>query len=209
MKLIDHIGIFENAVPDDMCDILIRAFDGWMNEKMTPEVKKWTSSGEEQFPDGDMSRKDEQLYLECVDLKLAMQLNVFIGQCFEEYAKQYKGIVQNNDPVSSWTTKVQKTVAGGGYHKWHCENGVFMYRDRVLTWMVYLNDIPPENGGATEFLYQKLALHPKKGTVVLWPAAYTHMHRGGFLTGPIDKYIATGWFVREPGAVNNKLLSEL
>jgi len=209
MKLVDHIGIFENAVPDELCDLIIKVFDGWMNEKMTPEVEQWKSSGEDQFPDRELSRKDEQLYLECVDLKVSIQLNTFIGQCFEQYAKYYTGMVQNNDPVSSWTTKIQRTTAGGGYHKWHCENGAFMYRDRVLTWMAYLNDIPPENGGATEFLYQKLALHPKKGTIVLWPAAYTHMHRGGFLTGPIDKYIATGWFLREPGAVTDKMLSEL
>ena len=209
MHLIDHIGIFENAVPDDMCDSVILAFDNWTAKKFTPEVEEWTAVGEDQFQDGTLSRKDEQLYLEYVDLRMAMQLNTFIGQCFEQYAKHYQGIIQDSDPVSSWSTKVQKTVAGGGYHKWHCENGVFMYRDRVLTWMIYLNDIPPENGGATEFLYQKLALNPKKGTVVLWPAAYTHMHRGGFLTGPTDKYIATGWFLREPGNVSSKVLSEL
>ena len=202
MRLVDHIGIFENAVPDDMCDAVMAAFQIWTDQK-------YTASGEDHFEDGILGRKDEQLYLESVDLKMAMQLNTFVGHCFEQYAKHYQGLVQDNDPLSSWVTKVQKTVAGGGYHKWHCENGVFMYRDRVLTWMIYLNDIPPENGGATEFLYQKLALHPTKGTVVLWPAAYTHMHRGGFLTGDVDKYIATGWFLREPGNVSSKVLSEL
>jgi hypothetical protein len=35
------------------------------------------------------------------------------------------------------------------------------------------------------------------------------MHRGGFLTGPIDKYIATGWFLREPGAVTDNFLKSL
>jgi hypothetical protein len=209
MKVIDHIGIFENAVPDEFCDVIIQACDAWINKKMTPDVKPWVASGENQFVEGNMCRKDEQLYLEAVDLKLAMQLNTFVGKAFEEYATEYSGIVQNSDPVSSWTTKVQKTVAGGGFHKWHCENGVYMYRDRVVTWMVYLNDIPAENGGATDFLYQKLSLHPKKGTLVLWPAAYTHMHRGGFLTGPIDKYIATGWFIREPGAVTDNFLKSL
>ena len=202
MRLVDHIGIFENAVPDDMCDAVMGAFQIWTDQK-------YTASGEDHFEDGILGRKDKQLYLESVDLKMAMQLNTFVGQCFEQYAKHYQGLVQDNDPLSSWVTKVQKTEAGGGYHKWHCENGVFMYRDRVLTWMIYLNDIPPENGGATEFLYQKLALHPTKGTVVLWPAAYTHMHRGGFLTGDVDKYIATGWFLREPGNVSSKVLSEL
>ena len=69
--------------------------------------------------------------------------------------------------------------------------------------MLYLNDIPIENGGATEFIYQKLSIQPKKGTIVLWPATYTHTHRGGFLTGDIPKYIATGWYVRMPHADTN------
>ena len=124
----------------------------------------------------------------------------------DEYFKLYGGIIQNSDPISSWTTQVQKTSAGGGYHVWHCENSSYFYRDRVVTWMVYLNTIPVENGGTTEFFYQKLSLQPKLGTIVVWPAAYTHMHRGGFLTGDIDKYIATGWFNREPGQRSQEVL---
>ena len=207
MQLVDHIGIFENAVPDDMCNAVIDAFRSWTEKKYT--VNDYTSSGDEQFAEGALGRSDKQLYLESVDLKMAMQLNTFVGQCFEQYARHYQGLVQDNDPLSSWVTKVQRTSPGGGYHKWHCENGVFMYRDRVLTWMIYLNDIPVENGGATEFFHQKVSFQPKKGTVVLWPAAYTHMHRGGFLTGFEDKYIATGWFLREPGNVSSKVLSDL
>tara|TARA_B100001113_G_C21050302_1_gene596448 strand:- start:967 stop:1209 length:243 start_codon:yes stop_codon:yes gene_type:complete len=74
--------------------------------------------------------------------------------------------------------------------------------------MIYLNDIPLENGGATDFYHQEITFQPKKGTLVLWPAAYTHMHRGAFLTGELSKYIATGWFIREPGNVTNKTISE-
>ena len=90
--------------------------------------------------------------------------------------------------------KFKKLKSGG----WHCENGQFLYRDRVLAWMVYLNTVPSQNGGGTDFLHQKLTLQPEAGTIVLWPASYTHVHRGGFLTGNVDKYIATGWFIREP-----------
>ena len=122
----------------------------------------------------------------------------FVRKAFDQYTSVYSGILQNNDPVSTWTTKVQKTKAGGGYHQWHCENGQFLYRDRVLAWMVYLNTVPSQNGGGTDFLHQKLTLQPEAGTIVLWPASYTHVHRGGFLTGNVDKYIATGWFIREP-----------
>ena len=38
-----------------------------------------------------------------------------------------------------------------------------------------------------------MKLRPKKGTVCLFPASWTHTHRGN----PVytkDKYIATGWF---------------
>ena len=42
----------------------------------------------------------------------------------------------------------------------------------------------------------------------MWPATYTHMHRGSFLTGDIPKYIATGWFLREPGNVTNRIIGQ-
>ena len=64
--------------------------------------------------------------------------------------------------------------------------------------MIYLNDIPYENGGATDFYHQRYPSNQRKEQWC-WPAAYTHMHRGAFLTGEKSKYIATGWFIREPG----------
>ncbi len=197
MKIVDHIGIFENGVPLELCEALIQSFNMW--EQNREFIDSAFIDGENLLKGGILSRSDVQMYLEAVELDLAKKVGGVIRTAFEEYATVYKGIIQGTDPVSSWTTKVQRTKPGGGYHQWHCENGVFVYRDRVLSWMVYLNTIPIENGGGTDFLYQKLSLQPKVGTLVLWPAAYTHMHRGAFLTGDIDKYIATGWFVREAG----------
>ena len=61
---------------------------------------------------------------------------------------------------------------------------------RILAAMIYLNDV--EEGGETEFLYQKLKVKPRKGTILIWPGSYTHLHRGN---PPMsDKYIATGWW---------------
>ena len=34
------------------------------------------------------------------------------------------------------------------------------------------------------------------------------MHRGAFLTGDTPKYIATGWFLREPGNVTNRIIGQ-
>ena len=225
--MVDHgaIGVFDNFVKWEFCDSVIDSFEFWHSKKHIKkddvEVKVTSFNGREltlnplgeggkQFPkEGALGRKDEQLYLEIADSALAMEINQVVGACFEIYAKKYKGILDSCDPVSSWTCKIQKTKSGGGYHIWHSENGSFLYRDRVVTWMIYLNDIPPENGGATDFFHQEISFQPKKGTVVLWPAAYTHVHRGAFLTGDKPKYIATGWFSREPGEVTNRKLGEL
>ena len=59
-----------------------------------------------------------------------------------------------------------------------------------MAFILYLNDV--DEGGETEFLYQSRRVKAKAGTVVLWPAAYTHVHRGNPpLSG--SKYILTGW----------------
>ena len=223
-----HIGVFENFVKWEFCDSVIDSFEFWYNKKYVKGEAAATKvtefenkelaidnfmEGEDQFKHGTqkggLGRKDKQLYLEVADATLAMEVNQAIGGAFEIYASKYHGIVDCADPVSSWTCKVQRTDPGGGYHVWHSENGSFLYRDRVLTWMLYLNDIPATSGGATDFYHQQRSFQPKKGTIVLWPAAYTHVHRGAFLTGDQSKYIATGWFSREPGDVTNRTLGEL
>ena len=76
---------------------------------------------------------------------------------------------------------------------WHCEESHFVSSHRVLAWMIYLNDLP-EGEGETEFLHQSVRLRPRKGDVVIFPAGFTHTHRGN---PPLttNKYIATGWYV--------------
>ena len=170
-------------VPDYIADVDDQRAHHFQQSKMSGESAKYSPQHSDYYYDYNRNDPDRE--------------NPFT-EAFDQYTSVYSGILQNNDPVSTWTTKVQKTKAGGGYHQWHCENGQFLYRDRVLAWMVYLNTVPSQNGGGTDFLHQKLTLQPEAGTIVLWPASYTHVHRGGFLTGNVDKYIATGWFIREP-----------
>ena len=210
----EGIGVIKNYASKEWCKILIDAFEMYSEQKISKNILDdhfhidVIGHGQKQFSQGQLGRKDEQLYLEVADSTLASHTNAIIGSAFEVYAQEYQGITNSADPVSSWSCKLQKTQAGGGYHVWHCEDGSFIYRDRVLTWMMYLNDIPVENGGATDFLHQNCSFQPTTGTMVMWPATYTHMHRGAFLTGDIPKYIATGWFLREPGTVTNRIIGE-
>ena len=56
--------------------------------------------------------------------------------------------------------------------------------------MLYLNNV--KNGG-TEWKYQELKTEAVSGDLVIWPASFTHTHRG-IISKTDEKYIATGWF---------------
>jgi hypothetical protein len=87
-------------------------------------------------------------------------------------------------------TKIQKTEVGGGYHVWHNEDDIPQNMRRIATFILYLNDV--DEGGETEFLYYPKRVKAKQGRFILWPAGFTHTHRGN---PPISntKYIVTGW----------------
>ena len=80
-----------------------------------------------------------------------------------------------------------------GYHIFHMDQG----RDQVsihrqLICMYYLNDV--NKGGETEFYHQKVKLKPKKGSLVIFPAFFTHLHKGHIPVSD-DKYILNFWLM--------------
>jgi hypothetical protein len=114
-----------------------------------------------------------------------------------EYIEKYRvGMFSNSMtkppyPIGSEAVKIQKTSPGQGFHVWHCENNCGQINSRFIAWTLYLNDV--EEGGETEFIYQHKRVKPEAGKLVIWPAGFTHTHRGNPpLKG--DKYIATGWY---------------
>ena len=61
---------------------------------------------------------------------------------------------------------------------------------RVFAWMTYLNDV--EDGGETYFDHFNLKIKPTIGKTLIWPAEWTHAHRGEVLNKG-KKFIITGW----------------
>jgi hypothetical protein len=114
---------------------------------------------------------------------------LFWGKYYTIYEQEYSAL-KDSGRHTNYTFKVQKTKIGGGYHVWHYESGSREHSNRLLTWILYLNDV--HEGGETEFLYQHMRVKPEQGTLVIWPAAFTHTHRGN---PPLsnEKYIVTGW----------------
>lgn len=118
-----------------------------------------------------------------------------LQRCYEAYAEQFSILKEGR--ITGTHMKMQRTDPGGGYHIWHAEQGNGDHADRVLVYMLYLNTLTQEEAGETEFLYQQRRLRPTENTMVLWPATFTHAHRGNTVFGERSKYIVTGWFYYE------------
>ena len=86
--------------------------------------------------------------------------------------------------------QIQFYKPGGGFYGAHYESSGLDITHRVLAFQTYLNDI--KEGGGTEFLYQQHVVQPKKGKTVIWPAGFTHTHRG-VVAPKEEKYVITGW----------------
>jgi hypothetical protein len=115
--------------------------------------------------------------------------DIFWNRCYTEYRNKYQ-ILTDTDPHSIYTSKVQKTEVGEGYHIWHYETQSKHCSDRLLAYILYLNDV--DEGGETEFLYHAMRVKPQAGRLTIFPAHFTHTHRGN---PPLSntKYILTGW----------------
>ena len=116
------------------------------------------------------------------------QYNSVLNTCLNHYAEEYEQLTEYS--LQPACLSIQKTSPKQGYHIWHSENIAKGCGRRILAHMMYLNDV--EEGGETEFLYLSKRFKPRKGTLLIWPAGFTHTHRGN---PPIsgDKYVATGW----------------
>ena len=180
----DFIGVYENSASDDYCDRMISRLDDLI-------IQSSGSLGQEENNNGLAKRKDIARYFERDDNDLAVETNAFLDNALNKYIDEHPSLGMHK--FYSQIVKVQRTPPKGGFHKWHAEQGgCVSAASRCLVWMIYLNDTP-EGEGTTEFLEQGLKIQPKKGTIVFFPAAWTHTHRGN----PVytcDKYIATGWY---------------
>ena len=222
----DFIGVYPNAIPDELCDRLIDtienhkgAYQGRTGDGVDVEKKNSIDLMLDSHPELN-SIKNELInhafpkfvqYFNQYPLALigAVSVNVV-----DDNGAQTTLTPDNYDSVGkakaadiirylyrTGTINIQKyKQEEGGYPHWHSEQfpqaGQTEALHRVVLYMFYLNDV--ERGGETEFYYQKRKIKPEKGTMVIAPAGFTHSHRGNKpLSG--DKYIATSWLLFNPG----------
>lgn len=193
-EIFEHIALYKDVYPEGYCQHLISEFDRLESGG--------AGSNRQQSEDAFRHVKDDyQLFinmrshsmLSFQDKDPAGLFFDGLQRCYDDYTEKFS-VLKSNGNIRATCMKMQRTGPGGGYHVWHAEQGEGPQANRVVTYMLYLNDIAPEDGAETEFLYQKKRFNPTENTMVLWPAAYTHAHRGNPVLGETHKYIVTGWF---------------
>lgn len=189
MKLEKDIAIWENVLSDAECNLLIDHYEALSKLNLT--------FSRIQLNDSLFHKKADNaaFLLEENSLKLTADQTIMIDflrkfwDCYEQYTNKYS-VLREAEKHRIRSMKLQKTLPGEGYHIWHFESDSSERSDRICAWGIYLNTI--DVGGETEFLYQGIRIPAERGTLALWPAGYTHTHRGNPpLSG--EKYLLTGW----------------
>ena len=184
----DFIGSYSGIFGSEWCNRIIKQFDYYH------DLGAVICSGND-FGDTCSSRFDYSMDLShmtthTVEREVSVELNQKLVQCFSEYQSVFGTMTRKS--YYSNAQKIQKTPKGGGYHIWHCEDSLDTPdSNRAAVWMLYLND--DFEGGETEFLYYKKRVQPERGKLLIWPAGYTHTHRGNMVLEGM-KYVITGWF---------------
>jgi len=195
MKGENFIRVIDDAVTHEQCNRLIHYFE---------EMEKMGFVGSRQNKEGvpPQIKKDDSCDVSSILAKMIGEFpEVGVGQIITplltDYIIEYAtGMFGKSDftelPVSHSGLKIQRTRPSSGYHIWHCEDSSSTghFKARIMAWILYLNDI--EEGGETEFLHLSERVQPKAGRLLMFPAGWTHAHRGN---PPLSdtKYIYTGW----------------
>jgi len=188
----DFIRVWSNKVPQRLCQRAIEAFEDIVDN---PDHKEHVSNNATQFSESsNLGRRDLAIFLQNENFNqcgLCDDILEYLHSSLLEYIEEF-GQFKMMPLSNKYDLKLQRTLPMGGYHVWHYESDNPERLVRQLVWMIYLNDMPAGEA-ETEFLYQGRRLEPTEGTVVLWPAGPTHIHRGNPVYSQA-KYILTGWY---------------
>ena len=188
----DFIFRKKNVVSQEDCDKIIDFFESNPNSHLQGTV----GSEEKLVPSDKISTEILLNVTHC------NSLNEIIWKAMTQSVEEYKKIFPFLDSgVRRWEVntimKIQRYKPGEGYFVEHCENAGFSGESvggdkRMMAWMIYLNDV--RDGGYTEFPTQRKKFQPRRGDVLIWPAYWTHPHKG-VTSKSQTKYIITGWYV--------------
>ena len=190
----DFIAYYRNLFPQGYCQHLINEFERLEVAGVGANRQRSENAHKHVKDDHQINMNLSSHHLEAFNDDDPVKI-FFNGlqTCYDEYTAKYS-VLRDNGRIRGTTMKMQRTDPGGGYHIWHSEQGGGDHASRVLVYMLYLNTLDENCAGETEFLYQQKRYRPIENRLIIWPAAFTHAHRGNTVFGDQSKYIITGWF---------------
>ena len=180
----NFIEVYDNALTQDECESIVN----WFEE--SEHIHQVGQCGEHEVrkdikDSTDICIRMDEPWLPCKIIVPALSKSIM------DYCDKYPMLNDISQFGNDMVYNIQRYNPNQGFFKEHCEQFCKAY-SRVLAWTLYLNDV--EDGGETEFLYQNLREEAVTGDVIIFPAGFTHTHRGNPPIGG-TKYIATTWAV--------------
>ena len=184
----DFISVYDNSFTSDECEEYIKLVEHYIsNGVITKEDRAYHNT--DHFC---INFNNDISYNILSGDNLSMEFLPKIKDYVGEYLKKFS--VLSQEKLLIYDTKAKKIPIGGGFHNWHFENTGLQVCARKLVIQLYLNTI--EEGGETEFLYINKRIKAEQGRLIIFPAAFTHTHRGNPPIGQ-DKYIVSTWAVSQ------------
>lgn len=180
----NFIGIFQ--IDTSLCDKIIDFFN---------ENKSLQSKGEVINGVDETKKKSVDIAVNPKDLSKPdyQYLKIYFDHlfnCYSEYRAQWPFLNEVFEKVDIGSFNIQMYPPGGHFSKLHSERTSIKTLHRLFAFMTYLND--DFEDGETQFEHYSLSVKPEIGKTLIWPAEWTHAHKGNEVNNG-SKYIITGW----------------
>jgi len=174
--------------PLSICDELITYFESNQNKQKKGVTVRGENLDHKNSIDITISPKEIKLPGNEVFEKYFN--NLF--SCYQDYVIQWPFLTKFAEGLQIDSFNLQRYQSGQHFQSMHTERSSLDTLHRIFAWMTYLNDVDMKEGGSTFFSHYDLEIQPKKGLTLIWPAEWTHAHKGNLLNAD-SKYIITGW----------------
>lgn len=183
---------FPSIISPELCTQLIAKFDHYETNptQRIRVVDKFLTDG---GSPGDVRSKEAQVIyldpdvLQAEDpefLGMIQQCHQNIAHCVDEYIRSFEII--KPAPIQVDQVDFMKYPRGEGFYGRHIDAGSRALQHRVLSFVLYLNDVG--EGGETDFPLQGKQIAPQAGKLAIFPSAFCFVH-GSTMAVSDPKYV--------------------
>lgn len=183
-KLLDYIRVYHNAIPDDLCDRIIKEFD----TPVDMEPGKFGESGGEirpQLRNCLVSPITYQKNPTEIRLSLDNELYSCLATAMNTYMSEFQHVTIQRD-TGSVLVKYQQ----GQFFNEHTDASA--NSQKTISCVAYAND--DFTGGEFSFFDKTYFPEMRKGSLILFPATFMYPHAVSTVTSG-NRYSIINWFM--------------